>query len=104
VVVKAGHLPGEPAGEAGEQASDIVLEAATGHLTELRMPRVATRNDHGTGCSFGAATAALLARGLPVPDALASAKRFVHEGLVMSAGWHLGGGHGPVGKLGAWVG
>jgi hypothetical protein len=38
-----------------------------------------------------------------VPDALASAKRFVHEGLESSAGWRLGGGHGPVGKLGAWT-
>jgi hypothetical protein len=26
----------------------------------------------------------------------------VHEGLERSAGWALGGGHGPVGKLGAW--
>jgi hypothetical protein len=26
----------------------------------------------------------------------------VHEGLELSAGWTLGGGHGPVGKLGAW--
>ena len=63
---------------------------------------VPTRNDHGTGCTFGAATAAGLARGAGVPDALDAAKRFVHAGLASSAGWHLGAGHGPVGKLGAW--
>ena len=40
--------------------------------------------------------------GVPVPEALAGAKRFVHAGLVASAGWRLGAGHGPVGKLGAW--
>ena len=37
-----------------------------------------------------------------MPDALRAAKAFVHEGLVASAGWKLGAGHGPVGKLGGW--
>jgi hypothetical protein len=37
-----------------------------------------------------------------VPVALDDAKRFVHQGLARSAGWRLGAGHGPVGKLGAW--
>jgi hydroxymethylpyrimidine/phosphomethylpyrimidine kinase len=44
----------------------------------------------------------MLARGAAVPEALATAKRFVHEGLEMSADWTLGAGHGPVGKHGAW--
>ena len=35
-------------------------------VTELRAPRVATANDHGTGCTFAAATAALLAAGADV--------------------------------------
>jgi hydroxymethylpyrimidine/phosphomethylpyrimidine kinase len=96
VVIKGGHLAGDGA------ACDVVLQAATGELAELRLPWVATRNDHGTGCTFGAATAAGLARGAPVPEALEAAKRFVHAGLEVSATWALGGGHGPVGKLGAW--
>jgi hydroxymethylpyrimidine/phosphomethylpyrimidine kinase len=96
VVVKAGHM-------VGDQACDVVFETATGTVDELCMPRVATRNDHGTGCTFAAATAAGLADGRSVPRALDDAKRFVHEGLVRSAGWQLGGGHGPVGKLGAWA-
>jgi hydroxymethylpyrimidine/phosphomethylpyrimidine kinase len=99
VVVKGGHLRGAGA---GGDAVDVVFETASGSVTELRMPRVDTRNDHGTGCTFAAATAALLATGLPVADALSGAKRFVHEGLTRSAGWALGGGHGPVGKLGGW--
>jgi hydroxymethylpyrimidine/phosphomethylpyrimidine kinase len=104
VVVKGGHQVDESGGSgAGGDAVDVVFETATGALTELRLPRVATRNDHGTGCTFAAATTALLARGAGVPDALATAKRFVHEGLVASAGWSLGGGHGPVGKLGGWA-
>jgi hydroxymethylpyrimidine/phosphomethylpyrimidine kinase len=103
VVVKGGHQADQPGGAASAEAVDVVFEADSGELTELRSPRVATTNDHGTGCTFAAATAALLARGTPVPDALAAAKRFVHEGLVSSAGWRLGGGHGPVGKLAAWA-
>jgi hydroxymethylpyrimidine/phosphomethylpyrimidine kinase len=99
VVVKGGHLTG--AGT-GDDAVDVVLEVMTGEVTELRRPRVETRNDHGTGCTFAAATVAMLARGAGVPDALQAAKAFVHEGLVSSAGWKLGAGHGPVGKLGGW--
>lgn len=96
VVVKGGHL------DAGDEAVDVALEVMTGEVTELRRPRVDTRNDHGTGCTFAAATTALLARGFPVLDALQHAKTFVHEGLQASAHWRLGQGHGPVGKLGAW--
>jgi hydroxymethylpyrimidine/phosphomethylpyrimidine kinase len=96
VVVKGGHLA------AADGACDVMVESASGDVTELCLPRVDTRNDHGTGCSFGAATAAGLARGLPTAEALRTAKRFVHEGLELSSSWALGGGHGPVGKLGAW--
>jgi hydroxymethylpyrimidine/phosphomethylpyrimidine kinase len=102
VVIKGGHQVDEDSGGASADAVDVVVETATGAVTELRAPRVDTRNDHGTGCTFAAATAALLARGVPVPEALAGAKAFVHAGLVASAGWHLGAGHGPVGKLTAW--
>jgi hydroxymethylpyrimidine/phosphomethylpyrimidine kinase len=103
VVIKGGHQVDETGADAASRdAVDVVVETATGAVTELRAPRVETRNDHGTGCTFAAATAALLARGAPVPDALAGAKRFVHAGLVASAGWHLGAGHGPVGKFAAW--
>ena len=97
VVVKGGHL----ADDAGD-AVDVVYDAAGDEVTELRAPRIATSNDHGTGCTFGAATAAGLASGADVPRALAAAKAFVHAGLASSAGWRLGAGHGPVGKLGAW--
>ncbi|HEX6420992.1 MAG TPA: bifunctional hydroxymethylpyrimidine kinase/phosphomethylpyrimidine kinase [Acidimicrobiales bacterium] len=102
VVVKGGHQADRAGGPASAEAVDVVCEAATGDLRELRAPRVDTPNDHGTGCTFAAATAAMLARGAAVPVALAAAKRFVHDGLVASAGWRLGGGHGPVGKLGGW--
>lgn len=95
VVVKGGHLEDD-----GGDAVDVVVESATGAVHELRAPRLDTRNDHGTGCTFAAATVAFLARGHAVPDALAEAKQFVHRRLEASAGWRLGAGHGPVSHLG----
>ena len=64
-----GRAPGRRGRERGGQrrAVDVVVETATGVVTELPAPRVATRNDHGTGCTFAAAAAAGLARGVPVP-------------------------------------
>jgi len=98
VVIKGGHLRGAGA---GDDAVDVVVETATHDVTILRSPRIETRNDHGTGCTFAAATAALLAHGTPVLDALRRAKEFVHAGLVASADWQLGAGHGPGSKLAA---
>ena len=59
-----------------------------------------TRNNHGTGCSLASATAALLARGSAVPEAVVGAKGFVHDALVGAAGWELGRGHGPLDPFG----
>lgn len=94
VVVKGGH----PVRDTGPDAVDIVWDGRA--LTELRAPRVAGRNDHGTGCTFAAATAAGLARGLGVPEALANAKALVARAVAGAAGWRLGAGHGPLDPLG----
>ena len=87
VVVKGGHLE-------GEQAVDVVWHDDEVEL--LRAPWVATGNNHGTGCTFAAATAARLARGDDVRTALRGAKSYVHRALTESAGWRLGAGHGPL--------
>ncbi len=98
VVVKGGHLP-------GAEAVDVVWH--DGVVTLLRAPWVATPNNHGTGCTFAAATAARLARGAApchpldarraeLTDALRAAKSYVHTALAGAAGWRLGSGHGPL--------
>jgi hydroxymethylpyrimidine/phosphomethylpyrimidine kinase len=91
VVVKGGHL-------AGDHAPDVVF--FDGELRVLDEPRVASANDHGTGCTLSAATAALLARGAEPSAALARAKTFVTVALQGSATWHLGAGHGPLDHFG----
>ncbi len=88
VVVKGGHLP-------GPSAVDVVW--LDGAVSTLAAPWVETPNTHGTGCTFAAATAALLATGVSVVDALAGAKTYVSNSLRSSALWRLGAGAGPVG-------
>jgi hydroxymethylpyrimidine/phosphomethylpyrimidine kinase len=98
VVVKGGHLHSDAdAGrdlDHGRDAVDVVWHA--GEVEILRAPWVDTANNHGTGCTFAAATAARLARGDDVRAALHGAKSYVHRALRGSAGWRLGEGHGPL--------
>ncbi len=89
VVVKGGDLiTGD-----GESV-DVVVSAAG--IAELHAPRIATTNNHGTGCSFAAAIAGFLALGAEPSDAIDRAKSFVHDAIAAAVGWRLGRGHGPI--------
>jgi len=90
VVVKGGHLT--------DSADDVVV-GPEGEVV-LAGTRVATGNDHGTGCSLSAAVAANLARGAAVPAAVEEAKAYVAAALAGAADWHLGSGHGPLDHFG----
>ncbi|MBI2706011.1 MAG: bifunctional hydroxymethylpyrimidine kinase/phosphomethylpyrimidine kinase [Actinobacteria bacterium] len=94
VVVTGGDL--QTVGNLGTDDEAIDIAVGPDCVLELRAPRVGTRNNHGTGCSFAAATAAYLALGHPPADALERSKQFVHRGLAAAAPWKLGAGHGPI--------
>ena len=96
VVVKGGHLLGGAATEV--RAPDVVATASG--TTTLDGPRVATRNDHGTGCSLAAAIAVGLAEGHGALESVRRAKAFVVAALEGAATWSLGEGHGPIDHLG----
>ncbi|HYN94514.1 MAG TPA: bifunctional hydroxymethylpyrimidine kinase/phosphomethylpyrimidine kinase [Pilimelia sp.] len=66
----------------------------------LHYPRIATRNDHGTGCSFAAAIAARLALGDAPPAAIGHAKQYVARALAGARDWKLGAGRGPLDHFG----
>ena len=87
VVIKGGHRPSEPV--------DLLFDGR--EYRELRAPRLPGRNTHGTGCTFAAAIAALLARGLDTVDAVAGAKEFLTRAIEQS--FPIGQGHGPVHHL-----
>jgi hydroxymethylpyrimidine/phosphomethylpyrimidine kinase len=84
VVMKGGHREGD--------ATDLFFDGRD--FLELQSERFATPNTHGTGCTFSAAIAAGLARGLDVREAVTEAKHYVSEAIRRSV--PLGGGHGPV--------
>ncbi|MGI9403077.1 MAG: bifunctional hydroxymethylpyrimidine kinase/phosphomethylpyrimidine kinase [Hyphomicrobium sp.] len=90
IVIKGGH------GE-GAEAIDLLVDGEA--VTRLALPRINTRNTHGTGCTFSAAIVANLAQGVPLKPAVLDAKRFVHEALQAAAGLSLGRGTGPVDLL-----
>jgi len=96
VLVKGGHFM---AGAATESRSPDLLVSAEG-VVLFDAPRVATANDHGTGCSLSAAICAGLGLGRSVPDAVRDAKSFVLAALTSAATWRLGHGHGPIDHLG----
>jgi hydroxymethylpyrimidine/phosphomethylpyrimidine kinase len=91
VVLKGGH------GD-GAEAIDVLLQRG-GAPKRLELPRIATRNTHGTGCTFAAALTAYLVRGETIESAAAQAKRFVHAALQSGALLAVGHGAGPVDHL-----
>ena len=87
IVVKGGRLD-------GDDAVDIVWDG--NEIVELLTPRVDTMNNHGTGCTFAAATTAGLALGKTALDAVGAAKEFVQGAIESAADWQLGAGRGPI--------
>ena len=98
VLVKGGHYT---EGSAPRRSPDVLVSA--GEVVLLDAERVATRNDHGTGCSMSAAIASGLGLGRPLADTVRDAKSFVLAALISGAEWRLGHGHGPIDHLG-WNG
>ena len=84
VVVKGGHLKGDPV--------DVLWTAGENH--SLPAERVDTTHTHGTGCVFSAAITARLAKGEDLVTAVKAAKQFITAAIQNSPG--LGQGYGPV--------
>ncbi len=85
VIIKGGH------GE-GDQAVDLIYDGQ--HFHTVSAPRMKTPHTHGTGCTFSAAIAAGVARGLDPLQAIRVAKRYITGAIQHHPG--LGKGHGPL--------
>ncbi|NNN02150.1 MAG: bifunctional hydroxymethylpyrimidine kinase/phosphomethylpyrimidine kinase [Acidimicrobiaceae bacterium] len=96
VLVKGGHFAEHSVTE--ERAPDILV--GNGEVVVFDAQRIATTNDHGTGCSLSAAIAAGLGLGRSMPDATRDAKAFVLAALEGARTWHLGHGRGPIDHFG----
>lgn len=89
VLLKAGHL-------SDEELTDVFYNAETGNVLELKSPRLATANTHGTGCTLSSAVAAFLARGFSLDDAVRNAKDYIARAIEAGSHYRIGHGHGPV--------
>lgn len=85
VLMKGGHMAGET----------VVDQLIGPEGTErFESPRIDTRHTHGTGCTLASATAAGIAQGRSVRDAVVRARRYVLEAIRRAPGY--GAGHGPL--------
>ena len=74
VLVKGGHR------SVGGQALDILLDE-NGIFTEFQTDYIEIGDVHGSGCTLSAAIAASLAKGLPLEDSIAAAKKYVTDAI-----------------------
>ncbi|HVL55283.1 MAG TPA: bifunctional hydroxymethylpyrimidine kinase/phosphomethylpyrimidine kinase [Burkholderiaceae bacterium] len=92
VVLKGGHLPGDPI--------DLLHDGDA--MIELPAARIATRNTHGTGCTLAAAIAALLPQRPDVPHAVRDARKYLLGAIAAAERLSVGHGHGPVHHFFHW--
>lgn len=93
VLIKGGH-------SSGPESVDLLVEDAS--RTRFAMPRVDTRNTHGTGCTLAAAITAGLAKKLSLKDAVGQAKAYVTAALKGADRLEIGAGSGPVHHFHKW--
>ena len=88
VFLKGGHSD-EP------DVTDTLFNIKDGSVTFFTHPRIATMNNHGTGCVLSSALACYLALDHTLAEAAGMASAFVSEALNQGCCQTLGHGHGP---------
>jgi hydroxymethylpyrimidine/phosphomethylpyrimidine kinase len=89
VLIKGGH-------HEGAESDDLLFLSGSNRFATFSGARVATLNNHGTGCTLSSAIAAYLAKGLAIEAACAKAKQYIQEAISAGANYRIGQGHGPV--------
>lgn len=84
-LIKGGH------GESGQVTDYLVTETDVETIT---LPRIETRNTHGTGCTLAAAIATGLAQRMTLAAAVNRARTYLQAAIEQAPGF--GAGHGPV--------
>ncbi len=78
-----------------ERLTDYLVTAEA--VEAISLPRLHSRNTHGTGCTMASAIATGLAQGLTLLDAANRARHYLQEAIRTAPGF--GAGHGPVNHL-----
>lgn len=87
VLVKGGHRE-------AESCDDVFFDGTD--YQNFALPRVATKNTHGTGCTLASAIAAYLARGQALNSAIAAAKFYLQGALEAADDLNVGKSAGPL--------
>lgn len=85
VLLKGGHLAGAP--------TDIFYDGE--QMRAATTQRIDTNRTHGTGCTYSAAIAANLAKGLSIRESISAARRYITDSIKF-ADTSIGLGNGPV--------
>ncbi|MFT2089881.1 bifunctional hydroxymethylpyrimidine kinase/phosphomethylpyrimidine kinase [Paraglaciecola sp. 2405UD69-4] len=88
VLLKGGH------GQ-GDICTDLLI-TANSETSVLKAPKVATKNTHGTGCTYSASIAAWLAKGVDMHQAVSLSHSYLHQAILAADQLNVGSGHGPV--------
>jgi len=89
VLIKGGHLE-------NDASDDCLYLGAERRMVVFPGERIATRNNHGTGCTLSSAIASFIARGESIEQAVRLAKEYIAGALRAGATYAIGRGHGPV--------
>ncbi|MDP3481371.1 MAG: bifunctional hydroxymethylpyrimidine kinase/phosphomethylpyrimidine kinase, partial [Desulfoprunum sp.] len=92
VLIKGGHL-------ATGDCDDCLYLPEKERMIILPGKRIATRNNHGTGCTLSSAIASFMAKGEGIEAAVQLAKVYITGAIETGAAYSLGHGHGPVHHL-----
>jgi hydroxymethylpyrimidine/phosphomethylpyrimidine kinase len=84
-LIKGGHA-------AGEMLTDTLVHPSG--VETISLPRIQTRNTHGTGCTLASAIATGLAQRMTLPEAVSRARHYLQNAILNAPGF--GKGHGPV--------
>ena len=84
-LMKGGHLK-------GKSVFDVLVSEEGANI--MSGPRIHSRHTHGTGCTLASAVAANMALGMPLDEAVMSAREFVYQAIKTAP--KLGQGNGPL--------
>ncbi|WP_026690081.1 bifunctional hydroxymethylpyrimidine kinase/phosphomethylpyrimidine kinase [Alteribacter aurantiacus] len=85
VVIKGGH------DDSTRVVIDLLYDGE--RFIYFELPRIDSKDTHGTGCTFAASLTSELSLGSSIQDAVKKAKIFVHMAILKASS--LGSGHGP---------